>query len=415
MDDPYGLEARARLVPEPAKRPGRTAFERDRARIVHSAALRRLSAKTQVLGAGADDFVRNRLTHSLEVAQVARELGRALGCDGHIVASAALAHDLGHPPFGHNGEVALDLAAVDCGGFEGNAQTLRLLSRLEAKTFSSAGRSVGLNLTRATLSACIKYPWLRQRGPTSGPKFGVYDDDLEVFEWVRVSADDAGVAKFRRPIEAQVMDVADDIAYSVHDVEDAVVGGWFSLVDVDESELAAVFLVAREWYDPLVDDNRLRTAFERLRAMPEWPADGFDGSRASRAVLKSLTSALIGRFAVEAQAATIQHWGQGPLVRYGADLEIPVTTLDEITVLKSLAAHHVMRHDERTSELHEQRELLTALVKFLRETGDKHLEADFADDFRACEGDEQRDRVIIDQIASLTDVSAYAWGARHLG
>ncbi|MGZ8690400.1 MAG: HD domain-containing protein, partial [Aeromicrobium sp.] len=117
MDSPYGDEARARFVDEPNKRPGRTPFERDRARVVHSAALRRLSAKTQVMGAGTDDFVRNRLTHSLEVAQVARELGKALGCDPDIVDSAALAHDLGHPPFGHNGEVALARAAESCGGF----------------------------------------------------------------------------------------------------------------------------------------------------------------------------------------------------------------------------------------------------------------------------------------------------------
>ena len=112
MNEPYGIEARARFVAEPPKRAGRTPFERDRARVVHSAALRRLSAKTQVLGAGSDDFVRNRLTHSLEVAQVARELGASLGCDPDIVDSAALAHDLGHPPFGHNGEEALDEVAA---------------------------------------------------------------------------------------------------------------------------------------------------------------------------------------------------------------------------------------------------------------------------------------------------------------
>ena len=165
MADPYGIEARARFVAEPPKRAGRSPFERDRARIVHSSALRRLSAKTQVMTAGTHDFVRNRLTHSLEVAQVARELGASLGCDPDIVDSAALAHDLGHPPFGHNGEVALDAVAEKCGGFEGNAQTLRLLSRLEGKTFAPDGRSVGLNLTRATLAACIKYPWLRGDGP----------------------------------------------------------------------------------------------------------------------------------------------------------------------------------------------------------------------------------------------------------
>ena len=145
MDELYDESARERLVPEPPKRvraPERTSFERDRARVVHAAASRRLAAKTQVVGPETDDFVRNRLTHSLEVAQIARDLARALGCEPDITETAALAHDLGHPPFGHNGERALAELSEDCGGFEGNAQTLRLLTRLEAKTFDAEGSSV---------------------------------------------------------------------------------------------------------------------------------------------------------------------------------------------------------------------------------------------------------------------------------
>ncbi|MET0952927.1 MAG: deoxyguanosinetriphosphate triphosphohydrolase [Aeromicrobium sp.] len=406
---PYGAEAWERFVDEPPKRAGRTPFERDRARVVHSAALRRLSAKTQVMGAGFDDFVRNRLTHSLEVAQVARELGKALGCDPDIVDSAALAHDLGHPPFGHNGEVALDEAATECGGFEGNAQTLRILSRLESKAFAPDGRSVGLNLTRATLSACVKYPWVRDDAPDGSGKFGVYADDLPVFEWLR-----DGAPRRRRPIEAQVMDLADDIAYSVHDVEDGVVGGWFGL-RTGEIDIASIHAVARDWYDETATDDRLNAALARLQDLAEWPTTAFDGRRAERAVLKSLTSALIGRFANAAERATVEAWGAGPLTRFSADLEVPAETRDEITVLKSAAAHYVMRADDRAAQLDRQRELLVALVDTLDRSDGRELEPEFAEDFAAADDDAARRRVVIDQVASLTDVSARAWGLRLLG
>jgi dGTPase len=408
-EDLYDDAARERLVEEPPKRvdaPVRTPFERDRARVVHAAASRRLAAKTQVMGPQADDFVRNRLTHSLEVAQVARDLGRALGSQPDIAETAALAHDLGHPPFGHNGERVLAELGEACGGFEGNAQTLRLLTRLEAKT-----EGAGLNLTRATLDACTKYPWPRAdaeepRGvhadgsPRFVVKFGVYDDDRPVFDWMRRGADGT-----RQCLEAQVMDLANDVAYSVHDVEDGVVAERIDLTAIDE---AAVWQTVRDWYLPTATDDVLDKTLAGLRTVGSWPETAYDGSRRSLAALKNLTSDLIGRFCGAVQHATFAAGG-GPFVRYAADLVVPEQTRLEIAVLKGVAAHYVMRADDRVAAMARQRELLAELVAVLAHRGPDALERPFADDWAAAVDDTARLRVVLDQVASLTDQSAAAW------
>ncbi len=407
----YDDTARERLVAEPPKRvdaPERTPFERDRARVVHAASSRRLAAKTQVVGPQTDDFVRNRLTHSLEVAQVARDLARALGCHPDITETAALAHDLGHPPFGHNGERVLAEFAQDCGGFEGNAQTLRLLTRLEAKTFDAEGLSVGLNLTRATLDACTKYPWpLADAQPPVGVhadgsprlvvKFGVYDDDLPVFRWLR-----AGVAGPPRCLEAQVMDLADDVAYSVHDVEDGVVA---ERIDLTRLDRAAVWETVRDWYLPDAADDVLDSVLADLAAIGAWPQTAYDGSRRQLAALKNLTSDLIGRFCGEVQSATFSR-GEGPWVRYRGELVVPERTRLEIAVLKGIAAHYVMRADDRVATMDRQRELMAELVVTLAERAPDGLDRPFADDWAQAEDDAARRRVVIDQVASLTDASA---------
>ena len=400
----YDEDARARWVPEPAKafpRSGRSEFERDRARVVHSAALRRLAAKTQVVGPATDDFVRNRLTHTLEVAQVARDLARRLGCDADVVETAALAHDIGHPPFGHNGERALDELSPSCGGFEGNAQTLRILTRLEAKRARA-----GLNLTRATLDAATKYPWVRsERDPH---KFGVYADDLAVFQWLR-----EGAPERRRCLEAQVMDLADDVAYSVHDLEDGIVAGRIDLTDLaDPGQRREVWGTVREWYLPEVDDTDLDEAMGWLWSLETWPAAAYTGSRASLAALKNLTSDLIGRFCAAAEAATHAVYGRGPLVRYAADLVVPEETRFAIAALKGVAAHYVMRAEDRVGLLAQQRDVIAELVSMLTLRGPAELEPVFQADFAEATSDSARLRVIVDQVAALTDASAVAWHQR---
>ncbi|MDN5607522.1 MAG: deoxyguanosinetriphosphate triphosphohydrolase [Brevibacterium sp.] len=397
-----------RWVSEPAKNPRRSAFQRDRARVLHSAGLRRLGAKTQVVSPGTDDFVRTRLTHSLEVAQVGRELARYLGCDPDIVDTACLSHDLGHPPFGHHGETILDALCIDIGGFEGNAQTLRLVTRIEPKVIADDGRPAGLNLTRASLDALTKYPWSRSeasagRRDSGVRKFGVYDDDRGVFDFYR-----DGIENGKRCIEAQVMDLADDISYSVHDVEDAIAGGHLHLGEfAAESRRAELFDITRKWYLPTTSDEEMDKALSRLQAAAYWPADVYDGSRKAQATLKHMTSQLIGRFVGAAEAATREEFGWEPLARYAASLVVPEPTVVEIAVLKGMATLTVMVAEDRL-RLHDiQSAVITELAQWYSAMPTK-LDPMFRADYFEAADDAARLRVVVDQIASLTDHSAWA-------
>ncbi|MDR1448544.1 MAG: deoxyguanosinetriphosphate triphosphohydrolase [Candidatus Ancillula sp.] len=406
----YEVSDFERYVPNEEHSSSRSDFERDRARILHSSSLRRLGTKTQVLGADFDDFVRTRLTHTLEVAQIGRTIAKKVGCSEDIVDAACLAHDIGHPPFGHNGELALNEVAKDIGGFEGNAQTFRLLTRLEPKIFAADGRSAGLNLTRAVLDATIKYPWTfgdakEHRTPDRTLKYSVYEDDTEIYDWVRIKTPEN--MKYNKCIEAQIMDLADDISYCVHDIEDALVSGAFTgeslAVLREKSNQQLVFDAIHDWFGTEFEDDELSSAIGRLESIGVLDIE-FTGSRSSYAALKNMTSTLIGRFATKTENSIVFEGDSDLRTRYHLNLRLDKQMRAEIQILKGFSVVFVMSARDAMSLSKLQREVIYDLAEFfMRGNG---LDKMFEDDFKNSTSDYHKLRVVIDQIACLTDFSA---------
>ena len=245
-------ESRGRVNPEPDSAT-RTCFQRDRDRIIHSAAFRRLQYKTQVFVNHEGDFFRTRLTHSLEVAQIARSVCRYLQLNEEMGEGLALAHDLGHPPFGHAGEDALQETMEPFGGFDHNAQSLRVVTRLEERY---AGFD-GLNLTWETVEGIVKH-----NGPLTGPQSKGKDLPRAITEYPGYQ--DLELNTFAGP-EAQVASLSDDIAYNNHDIEDGLRAGLFTMYDLKDVPLVGpVFAQVRKDH-PDLDENRL--IHESIRAM----------------------------------------------------------------------------------------------------------------------------------------------------
>ncbi|MGD9501324.1 MAG: deoxyguanosinetriphosphate triphosphohydrolase [Methyloceanibacter sp.] len=253
---PYAVDpgkSRGRLLPEPPC-PTRSPYARDRDRILHSTAFRRLNYKTQVFVYHEGDHYRSRLTHTLEVAQIARALARNLRADEDLTEALALAHDLGHPPFGHAGERALDAAMAGAGGFDHNAQSLRVVTALEKKY----ARFDGLNLTWETLEGLVKHngplagAHAREPGPVPGP----------IAEYC--AGHDLELATFAS-VEAQGAALADDIAYNNHDIDDGYRAGFFTFAELAEVPMAARALAqVREDYPGIEGARLLYEAIRRL-------------------------------------------------------------------------------------------------------------------------------------------------------
>jgi len=261
---PYASDparSRGRLVVEPPS-PSRSDFRRDCDRIIHSTAFRRLKYKTQVFVFHEGDHYRTRLTHTLEVQQIARSIARALGLDEDLAEALALAHDLGHPPFGHAGERALDECLAGAGGFDHNAQTLRVVTSLERRY----AQFDGLNLTWETLEGLVKH-----NGPLTdraGKPVGRYAD-TGLPEGIRdhAAVQDLQLWSFASA-EAQAAAIADDIAYDAHDIDDGLRAGLFGLDDLAEVPLLGGIL--REIRAAHGGLDAVRTAHELVRRVITW-------------------------------------------------------------------------------------------------------------------------------------------------
>jgi len=370
-------ESRGRLYSEPES-PNRTVFQRDRDRIIHSTAFRRLKHKTQVFVYHEGDHYRTRLTHSIEVAQIARSLSRALGLDEDLAEALALAHDLGHTPFGHAGEDALGEAMAPYGGFDHNGQSLRIVTLLEARY----AEFDGLNLTWETLEGLAKHngPLVAAPGEVAGLPWAVAqyarETDLELHT--------------EPGLEAQIAALSDDIAYHTHDLDDGLRAGLFAVADLVDLPLVGTIIHGLDRRYPNLQQSRL--IHETLRRMID-------------AMVQDLLAETRRRIAAAApgSAAGLRALGR-PLAGFSAAME------DDNRALKTFLFEHMYRHDHVNRMTDRARRVVAELFERLL-AAPEHL----PDDWRAQavgpdapEDEWRRARVVADYIAGMTD--RYALG-----
>ncbi|MDP9379782.1 MAG: dNTP triphosphohydrolase [Chloroflexota bacterium] len=388
-----------------------------------------MSGVTQVVTPSEKRAFHTRLTHTIEVAQVARRLAEAVtkdkggaklaeelgGVDPDVAEAAALAHDLGHPPFGHIAEKELNKlvsAERDWDGFEGNAQSFRIVTKLALRHTSIEG----LNLTRATLNAILKYPWTRKPSGFGSVKWGAYTSEGEDLRFAREGYRDGDETK---SIEAELMDWADDIAYAVHDVEDFYRGHVIPLDRVvsDRKErdrfLEAALRILRN-KTPYADEDLIRAFNELIEDAPI--THPYQGTRFQRANLRSFTAGLIGRYVKGTRLRQPTHDNRRPL-----DID-PINLDMEVRMLKALTGHYVIGNPALKALQYGQRKVIHELYDTLNMAADSDDPDDFEifplayqEELAEATDKRSRRRVVVDLIASLNDQQAFAFHQRLMG
>ncbi len=397
----------------------RTRSQRDRDRILYSSSFRRLAEVTQVVAANSGYVFHNRLTHSLQVAQVGRRLAEKLNqtqpesrefLDPDIVEAACLAHDLGHPPFGHTAEQTLNKLAAKIGGFEGNAQSFRIVTKLASRSPTYPG----LDLTRATLAAILKYPWLRGGNPEKPKKWGAYASEKRDFAFVSQLLP----GRNQPTIEAELMDWADDITYSVHDLEDffrAARMPLHLLAQRDHRERNAFFenvFERRRNEKDFACREELEEVFRDL-FVSTFPIMGvYNGSADHRSSLRNFTATLIGRYV---GATSIGSENGHPKLVINGDLRL------EVMMLKELTWTYVIEASSLAAQQYGQKKVITDLYEIYSDAA-KHPKnwAIFPTFYRERlqkneKNKTERSRITVDLIASMTESQAIAMHRRLTG
>lgn len=362
----------------------RSDFELDRSRIIHSTAFRRLQGKTQVFGLGGSDFFRTRLTHSLEASQIAKGIALRTGANTDLVEAASLAHDIGHPPFGHAAERKLQEMMKDSGGFEGNAQNLRLIHFLEMKHPQG-----GLNLTRATLDAITKYKILYKDAKNKEIKKFMYDDQEKVIEWIS-----EGGPKNTKSFECEIITWADDIAYSTHDLEDGIKSGLITIESINKVADNVKCEVSKEyeWNEDLWD------AVTKIISEPS----KLSTEKERKLARKKIISQTIHELMQGAKAIKRNNGKFSP--RYEYELEIEKNTKQKCKMLKNLVWEAVITN-ERIATLSRKAELVVESLfkEFTKSKSENMLPPDFQEMFEKTKTKEEKNRVVCDYIAGMTD------------